>query len=357
MGSMSMQLTFKAPARIVLFGEHQDYLGLPVIPAAIDLYMYIKGSKSDKFHINLPDIKSSETFNSSNFKYQTERDYLRSGVRVLQQEGIIPNNQGATAVIYSDIPMQAGLSSSSALNVIWIKFLSELFDYKLTEMEITLLAYKAEVLEFDEPGGMQDHMAIAHGFLNYEEFDHIKCTRLKTKFPGLVIGNSMERKDTLNTLATIKDGVYKGLSYLGVQNVKELTMNDIEILESEIQGGLNNYSLKSLKAAVINYEITKKAYLELKKSADSWNEQYIGVLMGLHHQSLRDNLDVSTPKIEKMIEAAMKAGALGCKITGSGNGGCMIAYCPGAEKKVHKAIERVGAQAHIANIVPGVSQV
>lgn len=353
---MSMQLTFKAPARIVLFGEHQDYLGLPVIPAAVDLYMYIEGKKHSKFHIKLPDIKSSDTFNSSDFKYQGERDYLRSGVRILQREGIIPNNQGAKAVIYSQIPMQAGLSSSSALNVIWIKFLSELFGYKLTEMEITILAHKAEVLEFNEPGGMQDHMAITHGFVNYEEFDPTKCTRLRTKFPGLVIGNSLERKDTLNTLAKIKNGVHKGLSYLEVQNVKELTTYDIEALESDVQEDLDLYSLKSLKAAVVNYEITKKAYLELKKSTESHDEKYIGDLMSLHHQSLRDNLDVSTPKIEKMIEAAMNAGALGCKITGSGNGGCMVAYCPGAEKEVYQAIEKVGAQAYIANIVPGVSR-
>jgi galactokinase len=251
--------------------------------------------------------------------------------------------------------MQAGLSSSSALNVIWIKFLSELFGYKLTEMEITKFAHKAEVLEFNEPGGMQDHMAITHGFVNYEEFDPIKCTRLKTILPGLVIGNSLERKDTLNTLAKIKNGVQKGLSYLGVQYVKELAMNDIKILETDNQHKFDNYSLKSLKAAVTNYEITKKAYLELKKSSDSYDEEYVGNLMTIHHQSLRDNLDVSTPKIEKMIEVAMNVGALGCKITGSGNGGCMIAYCPGAEKEVYQAIERVGAQAYIANIVPGVS--
>ncbi len=57
-----------------------------------------------------------------------------------------------------------------------------------------------------------------------------------------------------------------------------------------------------------------------------------------------------------MIKAALKAGALGCKVTGSGNGGCMIAYAPRCEEKVSNAIKNVGGQAHIAKVVPGVSR-
>ncbi len=69
-----------------------------------------------------------------------------------------------------------------------------------------------------------------------------------------------------------------------------------------------------------------------------------------------DKVFVSTddPDIKK---EALKAGALGCKVTGSGNGGCMIAYAPGVEEEVSLAIERVGGRSHIAKIVPGVSRI
>ena len=351
-----MILTIKAPGRVVLFGEHQDYLGLPVIPAAVDLFMTIEGTFSNSvyYRIELPDIQETQFFSASNVVYESARDYLRSGVRVLQQNGIIPYNQGASATVTSNIPMQAGLSSSSALCVIFIVFLAELFNHPLTAMEVTKFAHQAEVLEFNEPGGMQDHMVIAHGYVNFEEFDPIRCTRLLTELPGIVVGNSLEKKDTLNTLATIKSGVRKGLEYLQVSKVRELTIDDIKEL-NPIEGQLDEFSLNALKAAVINFELTRKAHLELQKSP--WNEEYIGTLMTQHHESLRDYLKISTPKIEKMIKVSMEAGALGCKITGSGNGGCMIALCPGHEEDVSRAIQRAGAHSHIAQVVPGVSRV
>ncbi|MHA2329258.1 MAG: GHMP family kinase ATP-binding protein [Candidatus Hodarchaeales archaeon] len=200
-----MTITFQAPGRVVLFGEHQDYLGLPVIPAAVDLYMRIQGKSSkSEYHVELPDIDEIVSFSASQIVYRKARDYIRSGVLVLQREGIIPTSEGVSATVTSKIPMQAGISSSSALNVIWIAFLAENFNQSLTPMEITRFAHKAEVLEFNEPGGMQDHMAIAHGFVNFEEFNPIRCTQLQIEVPGLVIGNSLEKKDTLNTLASIK---------------------------------------------------------------------------------------------------------------------------------------------------------
>lgn len=350
-----MNLTIKAPGRIVLFGEHQDYLGLPVIPAAVDLFMKIEGKKTNSinYNINLPDIDDFQSFLATNTKYQYMRDYIRSGVKVLQENEIIPRDKGVSAVITSNIPMQVGLSSSSALCVIWIAFLAEVFNNPLDPMEITKFAHQSEVLEFNEPGGMQDHMAIAHGHVNFEEFDPIRCTRLLTELPGIVVGNSLEKKDTLNTLATIKNGVRRGLEYMKASKVRDLTIDDVEKI-NPIKGQLDKFTLNALKAAVANFEITKHAHIELQKSA--WDENYIGDLMNKHHASLRDYLGVSTPKIEKMIEVATKAGALGCKITGSGNGGCMIALCPSHEEDVSRAIQRVGGQTHIAKVVPGVSR-
>ncbi len=353
-----MSLTMKAPGRIVLFGEHQDYLGLPVIPAAVDLYMKINGkeSHSSSYNLDLPDIEEFQVFSAINITYQSPRDYLRSGVKVLQENEIIPHDEGVSARITSDIPMQAGLSSSSALCVIWISFLAELFNHPLTPMEITKFAHQAEVLEFNEPGGMQDHMVISHGYVNYEEFDPIKCTPLLSKMPGIVIGNSLEKKDTLTTLATIKNGVKKGLKYMRASKVRDLTIDDVKEMKPD-EGQLDEFSLNALKAAVMNFEITKKAHSELKKPSTIRDVEYIGALMTQHHKSLRDYIKISTPKIERMIEAALGAGALGCKITGSGNGGCMIALCPGHEEDVSRALQQLGAHTHVAHVASGVSKI
>lgn len=348
----------KAPGRIVLFGEHQDYLGLPVIPAAVDMFMTIKGKKtnSSSYQIDLPDINDKQFFSAIKVAYQFPRDYLRAGVKVLQENDIIPYNKGVSARITSEIPMQVGLSSSSALCVIWIAFLSEIFNNPLTPMEITKFAHQAEVVEFNEPGGMQDHMVIAHGYVNFEEFDPIRCTPLLSELPGIVIGNSLERKDTLTTLATIKNGVKMGLKYMGASKVRELTIDDVKDI-TPVEGQLDELSLNALKAAVMNFEITKKAHSELKKPSSLRDVKYIGELMNEHHTSLREYIKISTPKIERMVDAALETGALGCKITGSGNGGCMIALCPGREKDVARALQQLGAYTHIAQVTQGVSKV
>ena len=111
---------------------------------------------------------------------------------------------------------------------------------------------------------MQDHMAIAYGYLNYEEFAPIRCTRLLDEIEGIVIGNSLEKKDTLNTLASIKQGVKDGLKFLEVPHVNSLSIEDI-IDVKPVKNQLDKYSLDTLKAAVINFNLTKKAYLEFKK--------------------------------------------------------------------------------------------
>jgi galactokinase len=67
-------------------------------------------------------------------------------------------------------------------------------------------------------------------------------------------------------------------------------------------------------------------------------------------------LQISTPKIERMIRAALDAGAFGAKINGSGGGGCMFAYAPDDPEKVAVAVEKAGGQAFIVHIDEGVKR-
>ena len=66
-------------------------------------------------------------------------------------------------------------------------------------------------------------------------------------------------------------------------------------------------------------------------------------------------LQVSTPKVEAMLEAALDAGALGGKINGSGGGGCMFAYSPETAEEVVLAIELSGGKAYIIDQDTGIS--
>jgi galactokinase len=110
-----MNLIISTPGRICLFGEHQDYLGLPVIASAISLRIFIEGKNREDLVINisLPDINTNESFYlNGRLQYEAERDYFKSAVNVLLDIGftfsrgrmrsIWPNTLCSTVIVFND---------------------------------------------------------------------------------------------------------------------------------------------------------------------------------------------------------------------------------------------------------------
>src|SRR6266571_1197491 len=84
------RLVVSTPGRVCLFGEHQDYLHLPVVACAISLRMSVAGKRRPEpcVHIALPDIDAEESFLLGGaLEYVRERDYYRSVVNVLLKHG------------------------------------------------------------------------------------------------------------------------------------------------------------------------------------------------------------------------------------------------------------------------------
>ena len=64
-------------------------------------------------------------------------------------------------------------------------------------------------------------------------------------------------------------------------------------------------------------------------------------MLNEHQKILKDVLQISTNKIDKMIEIALNHGALGAKINGSGGGGCMFAYAPKNSEKIIEELKKI----------------
>ena len=79
----------KTPGRICLFGEHQDYLGLPVIAMAISLRMSIKGTfRSDNMiKVDMPDLNEIKVFCLDELNYKN-KDYFKSGLKICKKAGM-----------------------------------------------------------------------------------------------------------------------------------------------------------------------------------------------------------------------------------------------------------------------------
>ncbi len=339
-----MEIT--TPGRICLFGEHSDYLGLPIIAMAISLRAKISGKKrtDNQVIIHKPDINETERFSIEDLRYTKSRDYFKSCIKACQNEGLIFSS-GFECEVSSQIPIRAGASSSSAINVSWIHFLSKMADNPIewTQEKIGELTYQAESTEFNEPGGMMDQYTTAMGhIIHLESEPNISIQSLNPKLGSFVLGDSDQPKDTMGILKRLNDS---RVEILNILRIKNPTIN-IHTMNSDINlSDLNNEQRKMYKGTVQNRDLLKKALVELKNNKP--NYELIGTLLTELHVVLRDIFDISTPKIESMLDAAMNAGALGGKITGSGGGGCMFAYAPDHPEKVAEAIEQAGGKAYI----------
>ena len=352
----SSPLRVSTPGRVCLFGEHQDYLQLPVIPCAISLRISVEGGPrpDDRVVLDLPDIGAREEFSLSGpLPYGRERDYFRSAVNVLRRAGYT-FSRGVDCRVRGSIPINSGTSSSSALIVTWVKFLGLMSDQgtDIHPGELARLAHAAEVLEFNEPGGMMDHYSTAYGGVMAIDFHPGVAVHRLPPIPGsFVLGDSGEPKDTVGILARVKNRVLRIARQLAERHagfsLQNIARSEIETLAHDLPAD----ERELLRGTVENRDMTLRARALL--GGPSPDHRLIGRLLSEHQAVLRDVLKISTPKIDRMLRAAVGAGAYGGKINGSGGGGCMFVYAPENPDRAARAIESEGGRSYIVRVDDG----
>jgi galactokinase len=337
-----------APGRTCLFGDHQDYLGLPIIACAINKHITLKAVKNNKdyFFLNKPNINiKRKIFFKEDIFLPEKPDFFLSTLQVLKRYNCIPNC-GYDIEISGTIPINAGTSSSSAIVVAWVQFLLKAFGPQnlLSPENIAQIAFESEVLEYKFPGGKMDQYSIALGNIIYlETGKDFFVEVLNIPLDGLIIAESGVKKDTIGLLKKLKENSWKAINEVE-EKIPNFTMENAKTED------LNSYldclsdELKPyFEAAFGNYDVTKKALQEFKKEKISISE--IGKLMNQHHHYLKNLLKITVPKIDEMIDAAINAGAFGAKIVGSGGGGSIIALSSKEnEQQILDAILAVGAK-------------
>jgi galactokinase len=166
-----------------------------------------------------------------------------------------------------------------------------------------------------------------------------------------VVGDSRQPKDTQAILARVKNRVLNVVQQLSAHHqsfsLAEATEESVRAYQSELSS--DDYTL--LLGTIRNHAITAEARKVL--AAQPFDHQRFADLLTRHHVVLREIQQISTPTIDRMLDAALNAGALGGKINGSGGGGCMFAYAPAQTEQVAEAIERAGGKAYPVSIDAG----
>lgn len=357
---MGTETVVSAPGRICLFGEHQDFLGLSVIACPIDLTITLRCQPREDRHlaVNFPDLAGSprDLIHADRLaEYRHNRDYVRSATNVLRREGL-HIKQGYDCTVHGTIPINAGTSSSSALVVAWTAFLLATQNGNLPHEreDIARFAHMAEVLEFEEPGGMMDHYASAVGGLLYIDCrEPITISRLAAHLEGFVLGDSGVPKNTTGTLRSSRDDTRAGLEILR-RHIPNFDLRQTPLAEAEQYFDLMPEIVRQrVRANFINRDLCQEARRMLSEPKVT-NHARLGQMLYEHHTQLRDGISVSHPRLDELIDVAMEAGALGGKLNGSGCGGCMFAYAPGKQQEVKEAIDKAGGRGFIVSMSNGV---
>lgn len=337
--------------------------------AAINKHIFLESNPSnrDVSIIEMPDIGDSMELNLKVHKekvYESKREYLKSGYNVLLREGYKWRTIRPQSIkITGNIPINAGASSSSALVIGWLAMLTELAGEKLIAERIASQGYQAEVLEFNEGGGMMDHYASALGGLIYmqtwPEFIPEKIDINDEVFKrSFILINSEQKKETVDDLIRTKERALK--SFKVIQglfpdfNKYSTTINDIEQFKGQIEKDL--YDI--LQGNLENRDLTKAARDFLiknqGKTLDSNQKKAFGELLYKHHHNLSKKIGVSTPKIDEILELCIDAGAYGGKINGSGFGGTLFVYCPDHYEDVLDELNKKAIEHYPIEISSGV---
>lgn len=344
------------PGRICLLGEHQDYLGLPVIAAAIDLRLSLRALRPDpdRFILDMPDLGTYYVLENTGQRqaYQQERDYLRSAYNLMVDMGLSWEH-GWHCQARGKIPINAGTSSSTALVLSWVAFLLAAAGHpKCADPGfVAELAHRAEVLEFGEPGGMMDHYSCSFGNLIHVDPAHPVPRRLTPDLGAFVLGDSGQPKDTRGVLGSVKqlalDAVAQITRVLPEFDLKTTSLHQV----APYLKTLPVRQQEVLTANLVDRDLLAQGFALLQQ--ETLDHAQLGHLLTQHHHQLSQKKQISTPKIDRMLEAAIAAGALGGKINGSGGGGCMFAYAPNHSQAVAAAIREAGGRAFVIHVCPG----
>ena len=263
---------------------------------------------------------------------------------VLTQEGAL-FSQGYDIEISGTIPVNAGVSSSSALVVAWLRFLIQAQDasWEVTDAQIGAWAYQAEVVFFNQPGGLMDQYTIAQGGMIYIDTLKGETTALTPKMGTLILAESGIAKQTLTVLQNARNYAQNAIEEVKQQHsdfdIHKANEEDYEKYLPLISSLYRPYWY----AAIHNHSITQKAKQALLEPHPDL--EVLGHLMNAHQKILAQCIQNTPESMIFQMEAAKQAGAFGAKIIGSGGGGCMVAVTNEKSKNtVIQAFKEAGAQ-------------
>lgn len=324
-----------APGRINLIGEHTDYNGGHVFPAAITIGTYgIAERRTDKkirlYSENFAELGVIE-FSLDDLSYQKEHDwtnYPKGMIRYLIEQGA-EIEQGMNILFYGTIPNGAGLSSSASIELLTGVILNDLFQLNTEMLDLVKTGKRVENEFIGVNSGIMDQFAIGMG--KKDQAILLDTNTLKYELVPAVFGdylvvimNTNKRRELADSKynerrSECEEALRRLQTKLAIATLGEL---DEETFENNVQLIDDEILIKRARHAVTENQRTMKA----KKALQSGDLTAFGKLLNASHQSLQEDYEVTGIELDTLVHSAQKqSGVLGARMTGAGFGGCAIA--------------------------------
>ncbi len=321
-----------APGRVEVLGNHTDYNEGFVLAAAIDRHTVLCGRKVEGVmaKVYACTLRQGATFQVDNPELSRENfwlGYLQGVVDALARRGIRVG--GFEALIMSDVPLGAGLSSSAALEVATAMFLQQLYPFLMERLE---LARACQAAENDFVGvncGLLDQFSSIMGedgqliFMDFREPEKSRCIPLGNDVE-LVLANTNAAHDLAEgTYNRLREDCFAAAKILAgkcghpVTHLRDVSLDDF----NEHGRGMDPEIMKRAR-----HVVTENArVLRSVNALDRGDLQVLGECMFQSHASSRDDFGNSCAELDAMVQCAKTLdGCYGARLSGGGFGGCTV---------------------------------
>lgn len=309
------------PGRVNLIGEHTDYNGGMVLPTVLPLGVTIAMSSrtdnniqiwSDKFD----DIARRNLSDTANDHWS---DYIVGAVILAHEQGY--QSKGVNIAVETTLPFGAGISSSAAVTVGILKLARDLVKHGTSDKDIAVLARRVENEYIGMPCGIMDQMAVAIASsgqalaLDTETLDY-ELVDLPSDYHMAVIHSGQFRQLNEGRYKERKEECDAIKAALGHENICQITDTEFANLSH-----LPEVLQRRARHCMTDHRRTGEAIRCLKEN----DLNQFGKLMNESHISMRDDFEITVPKVDSLVEDAVALGAIGARQTGGGFGGCIVA--------------------------------
>ena len=328
---VSPTIIVRSPGRVNIIGEHTDYNNGFVLPAAIDKAAYIAISLREDEEIHLAALDLNETFSTtvSNLKPVGDvswPNYILGSAAQFLKRGVAL--KGFNAVLTSDVPMGAGLSSSAAVECATVFALNNLLQTNIDLVSMVGMAQKAEHEFAGVMCGIMDQFASMMGkesqvikldcrSLEYEyvpfKLDGYKIVLLNTNVKHSLASSeyNTRRNECMQAVAWIQ------AHHPEVQSLRDATVAMLD--EHVLPKDSIVYNRSRFVVDEINRLVT--ACQDLQQG----NIESMGQKMFATHDGLSKQYAVSCKELDFLVDFVRnRPEVIGARMMGGGFGGCTI---------------------------------